>query len=176
MNWALPAILVLLLAFSAWVAWSDFRERQVSILALSCFTLVVATDAVYAGSFSQLFTNFLANLVFLLLQFLILTVYISLKKNKLTSVINSHIGSADIWIMIALALPFFWANFILFMTAALILSLLLHVASIVFRKNSDTRIPLAAYLVVNYATVRCLFYFLSWSPADESLIYSFFIP
>ena len=158
------------------VAYADFKTREVSVILLFCYSFLVAVDAIMSATAKITGLNFASNLGFVFLLFLCTTLYISIRNKKFVLITNGFMGWADVWIILVLALPFYWANYILFITVSFIIALLFHVVFSVFRKSPDRQIPLAAYLVINYAVLRLIIYFYGYDLFDESLIVSFLQP
>jgi hypothetical protein len=121
----------------------DLRERKIAATLIPLLLSGFIFRGIYSGSAAVLLAGAGINLTFILLQFLLLVAYFSLKNRKLTNIIDSHIGLGDILFFVVLSAAFSPLNFIFFYVLSLLFSLL---GMIVYRtsgKMADREIPLA---------------------------------
>jgi len=153
MEYLINTILIAVLGV---VIYQDFRYRAVSwivFLVLFIVSLIVGLGEISAADFVQ---SSLINLGILAIIFAGLTLYFSLKEGKLVYIINKYIGVGDLLLFVILAILFSPANFILFYTISLLLTVLGSAAFILFKKDNKAEIPLAgAFSIV---LIACLIY------------------
>jgi hypothetical protein len=132
--------LIVLLAI---VLFQDFRTRQISWYLIPLLLSLFIFKAFFLLSLSEITRNSLFNFIFILLQLLALTAYISFKKKKLTNIINTYIGIGDVLFFIVICLSFSPANFILFYVLSNVIILISFLAYNIITKKSSKEIPLA---------------------------------
>jgi hypothetical protein len=109
----------------------------------------------------------LTNLSFLLLQFVLLTLWFSIKEKKYTLITRSYLGSGDIAFWITLALFFSPVNFILFFLCSLLGSLVL---ALTLSMNSGKKIPLAGFQAIFLCPVMLVILINKMSVRDDSFL------
>ncbi|MDQ3109901.1 MAG: hypothetical protein M3R17_08395 [Bacteroidota bacterium] len=139
----IPGIIALVI-----LAWQDFRTRRIAwwllpVLAASIFLAGFASNS--AKTIGQ---NFSINMIFLLIQFLLVWIWFSAKNKRLSRIIDTQIGLGDVLFMICVALAFSPGNFLIFYIGGMILTLISTVLIKIFRQNSVMEIPLAGALSV----------------------------
>jgi len=137
-------ILVILILIS----WQDFRYRAISWIFIPVLAALFILYALLSLDYTSVFTNFLSNAGFLCIQYLILTIYFSLKYKKITNIINKSIGIGDILFFIVLCFYFSPINFIIFSTISLLLITLFFGVWQLVRKSRNMQIPLAGALSI----------------------------
>ncbi|MEO5644581.1 MAG: hypothetical protein ABIQ40_08580 [Bacteroidia bacterium] len=137
----IPGIIALVI-----LAWQDFRTRKIAwwllpVLAASFFLAGYASAS--AKTIGQTFS---INIVFLLIQFLLVWSWFSVKNKRFSKIIDTQIGLGDVLFMICVALVFSPGNFLIFYIGGMILTLIITLVIRVVRKNSLAEIPLAGAL------------------------------
>jgi uncharacterized membrane protein len=89
------------------------------------------------------------NTMLLIFQFLLLTIYFSIRSHRLTNIVNKFIGIGDIIFFIFLGLTFSPFNFMLFFITSLVLTLIVY-AIFVRGKKEQYKIPLLGSMAVFY--------------------------
>lgn len=134
------------------IGWYDIRYRWVPLWLLVGAFIVVAARSVAMNGVALASHFFIINSVFLLLQLVLLSLYFMLRKKRLFIVFDKVIGWGDVFFLFILAGTFSELNFLLFLAAGYLLSLL---AAIVI-KGLDTKhdivnnVPLAAMMAACY--------------------------
>lgn len=167
MNWISIFFLLASVALSISIAISDFRHREIDLRLLILYSLVIGGGLIYSSSVSVLLLNLGRNLLFISLVTLLIIAYFRSKYKKPVRLLDTYLGAGDLWILLTLALPLFWINYILFFSAATFLSLLIHL--IAFKRSAQ--IPFAAYLVLSFSLVEIISAYHQYELFDESLVY-----
>jgi hypothetical protein len=137
---SLPLSLLILLIL-VMVAWQDFKYRAITWLYFPLLALFIVLEIYFAtGQFFGFF--FFINLLFVIIQLLLITLYLSLKKREFIRIWHNYLGIGDIYFFVILCLIFSPVNFILFYLLSLVLSVAIATAMQV-SGNSFRLIPLA---------------------------------
>ncbi len=132
--------------------YQDFTQRAVNWLLL--FLLIPCQSGLTCLTIGaeELFFNIGINVMLLAFQFLLLTIYFSLRTRHLTNIINKFIGIGDLFFFIFLSLAFSPFNFILFFILSLLLILIVY--AIAMRgKLEQYKIPLLGNMSIIYLIV-----------------------
>ncbi len=130
------------------LSWQDFRSRRIAwwLLPILAITFFLASSQM--NSVSEIGMGFSLNITFLLIQFLFVWIWFSLKQRKFSKLIDSQIGLGDLLFMICIAFAFSPANFMIFYTIGMIVTLLVTIIVRLFRSNEKSEIPLAGALAI----------------------------
>lgn len=126
-----------------YIIYHDFRFRTLPVSILVFTLIIVILRSVVINSWYNALFFAAINILILTVQYIFLTIYFSLRNKKLISILNSYIGSGDIWFYGALTFCFSPLNFVLFNA----LSCFIVIAVYIFQKNKST-IPLAGFLAL----------------------------
>ena len=137
------ALVSLLLA----VIYQDFKSREVSLLILLAVILCTGIFGLSCLKPNLFFKYFAINLGFLVSQFVLVTIYFSLKKRAFQNITKSQIGWGDILILLGLCCYFSPVNFIVFYVLSLLFIFLIFGISQLVRKKTSM-IPLAGALAI----------------------------
>jgi hypothetical protein len=146
LRYIFPALLLL---SCCRIAYEDFMRREVYILTLLVFSVLLLTQALVQQALFSLLTNVAISLLFIGIQALVVFIYFRFRKKELR--FTDIIGGADIWMILVLALSFDWILYVFFITFSTVLTLILSIVIRTVKKNADERIPLAGYFAVFYA-------------------------
>ena len=150
--------LIFSVAFSAIVAFYDFKYRQVPVWTLLFYTILLVSEAFCFTDARILIHTISYNLCFLAIQAAVLFLYYFLRYKSYVKLLNS-IGAADIWLIIDISISFSTINFIVFMTVSLLLSLILFLVYLFVSKSKKQHIPLAGFIAAFYALSKIFVYF-----------------
>ncbi|RZL20276.1 MAG: hypothetical protein EOO89_00735 [Pedobacter sp.] len=122
----------------------DLKYRAVHwwlfpLLLASCWYMASEHDL------QQPINNLLWNTIFLASQFLLLTIYFSLKRGQLTSVFKGLFGIGDLFFLLSIAVYFSFLNYLLFYVASLLLIVCFELFWRINAKNQERQVPLAGY-------------------------------
>ena len=125
------------------IFYQDLKYKAVTWILFPLIAIVFITYNLYSNNISVVAFNSAINLVFVLLQLLILTLYFSLKARKIVNIAQQSLGWGDILFLTSVCLLLPPDTFFLFYVISLILIVLKEIISrIVFAKFSE-KIPLA---------------------------------
>lgn len=138
--------MVTILFFSVlfWVFYQDLRYRGIYWWT---FILVFVGSVCY--NFSSLsMTEILYKGLFVLLNLLALTVYISIKNRRLTAIWNGYFAAGDILFLLAILPLFSFFQFVLFFVIGTIGTLLLHFFALMVSSKYEKTIPFAGNMAI----------------------------
>lgn len=140
--WLLTMLLLL------WVAYEDFRSREITVWPIPVIFLLGILKIVLHHSEGIQLRDTGLNLLFLILQFLLLTIYCSVKSGKVINPVSADwIGMGDVLILLALSSHFAFWDFLLFNIIGLSGMLLVYLGIVfLLKKPGFQRIPLAGGL------------------------------
>ena len=151
------------------IFFQDLKEKHVSIWILCVFSGFILFEAIVNGAFTE--KSVLLNLLFCLIQFLIITLYFSLKARRFVKIFESLFGWADIWVTLSLAFSFYWVNYVFFLTFSYTVSLVLYILARIIFGNISEKIPLAGMLCFLYAVVKVIFFYWDMSTLNDQVFY-----
>lgn len=142
------ALIILLLS----VFYQDIKYRAVYWVLFPIMLILQFFIALTYYSLQLVLLNGMYNLIFIVIQFLLITVYFSLKNKKLINISTNYLGWGDIIFLLVISFSFSPLNYLFFYITSLCLivtvSLIFHFKS----KNDPIKIPLAglqsAYLIL----------------------------
>ena len=124
--WQIIVFIALLISL-ALIAVEDFQIRTIKVWKLiicSFFsTLYSFTDV----QFFQIWKQFLFNLLFLIIQLLLVMLYFALKKRRLVNILDTYIGLGDMLFFALVALLFVFEWFVIFYFGSLLIVLLISI-------------------------------------------------
>lgn len=138
----LSAILALC-CFLGITAYQDFRYRSIP---LYCFAGIFASSFAVAISHAPLSAVVFSTLQTISLLALLLggiCLYIYARYKTLRQFVNNQLGTGDILFWVAIAAAFHAFNYLLFMLLSLMVTLLVHIAGLLFTSKRSPFIPLA---------------------------------
>jgi hypothetical protein len=130
------------------LSWQDFRSRQIAWWLLPALALVFLIGAFQKNPAGEIGKVVALNLAFLLVQFLFVWIWFSIKNKKISKIIDVQIGLGDVLFMICVALFFSTVNFMLFYTFGMLLTLFVALVIKLFKASDKNEIPLAGALSI----------------------------
>jgi hypothetical protein len=142
---------------------------------LFLLTLCQAEASYLTIGVEELLFNFGINTLLLIFQFLLLTVYFSLRTRSLTNIINKFIGTGDLFFFVFLSTAFSPFNFILFFILSLLLILIVY--AIALKGNlKQYKIPLLGDMSIIYLVLLAIEYLHSgFNRFDDSMAVHLFL-
>lgn len=151
MNLIYYVSLIILFFSSGFIAYQDFKERQVSLCLIIVFGVINIFSVLYFRDLITLLYNFIGTSIYLVIIWVFLKGYLYLKFKKNKTIINESIGLADIYIIFFIGITFNFIGLIFFFCFSFILSLLFFLVSSSLKKDeSHATVPLAGFLVLFY--------------------------
>lgn len=130
-------ITIVTLLIMCLISIEDFFRKEVSILWLSCFLILIIFYFLFFNSW--FYINFTINISILFFLHITMKTYSMFKNGKNEKIINRTIGLGDIIIASIFALVFTPINFLIFLNISFIIGILYY---LIFKKKSN-KIPLA---------------------------------
>jgi hypothetical protein len=138
-----PVILILIILLVPLII-EDFTHRKISLIWLIGIIIAsVAYQATTSSSIKPILINTLINFIIIIVHFLILTAYFSLKEKRVIDLKKNYLGKGDIVFLISISFLLSPVNFVLFFFTSLIFSLLTTLIVRLFIPDKFITIPLA---------------------------------
>jgi hypothetical protein len=154
------------------IVYQDFKQRSISWWTIPLLLIIGGIQSYFINDWQQGLQFFLVNILFIGFQYLVLTIYFSLKEKRLVQIVNKWIGLGDWLFFIGLATLFSVVHFTMFF----IFSIFLILVFFLILKNTILKqvktIPLAGAMSLVYI-LTWLFFFQHWDKfySDELLYY-----
>ncbi|MBI5541218.1 MAG: prepilin peptidase [Bacteroidia bacterium] len=158
MFWLIHISLFTLLLITA---YQDFKWREIHWIIIPFLAISLIFYSIQESTLIEVLNNSLINLSIVLIQFLFVTIWFSIKSKKLVNILRQHIGLGDWLFFVCLCLAFSPINFILFLVSAFILSLLIHLITLLILKTTEKTVPLAglvATILLGVLIIESVFY------------------
>ena len=154
MQWPITFLLLTILFY---IGIQDFKHRAISWWTIPLlFILMLLLQREELSSWEWVKAS-LINLVFLLVNGLIITLYYSLKERKWVNIIDQKIGWGDILFMGAVSFFFSFPNMLLFMLTCLLLAILIAFIQLaLLKREQNYTVPLAGIMAVVLAIVTLI--------------------
>ncbi|WP_295673718.1 hypothetical protein [uncultured Mucilaginibacter sp.] len=158
-------LLVLLVVF-----FQDLKSRYVYwILFPALLILFFATSLLQHRSFSEILQPAAMNLSFLVMQFLLVSAYFSLKNRRWVNITAELLGWGDILLLLSIAFYFSVLNFLFFYIISLVVSVIAWLSWKLMSKGKNTQIPLAGFQAICLVVfLMSDWYWLHFNTADDT--------
>jgi hypothetical protein len=163
---------MLLLGLLALVVYQDFRYRSLSIIVLASLFAVVFSNSILLNGWKLAGIYFGENLLQIGIQLVGITIYFSWKQRRLINIINTYLGSGDVWFYAIVAWCFSPLNFVLFnlVTCGIVLA---GYAIYRYAKPNERTIPLAGCLALGLMLLLMMSQFFNVvKPYDDTYLMS----
>ncbi|MDQ3191759.1 MAG: hypothetical protein M3Q58_09205 [Bacteroidota bacterium] len=130
------------------ITFQDFKYKAVSWLVFPALFLIFILTALEQNSVAFIAEHLLFNMMFVLFQLLMVTVYFSIKNRKIINIEKNYLGSGDILFFIILASSFSFLNFVFVYILSLIAVVAAYLFYQIFKKNATDQIPLAGGMAI----------------------------
>lgn len=140
------------------ISVQDFKFRAVYwwLFPLLFFALGLLTyDRTVPG---QITANLVANMGFVFLQLLLLSIYFSVKERRLVNIFAHNFGIGDLLFLLSVTVYFSLFNYILFYVTSLIIVIVFTLILNQLVKKTNPKIPLAgeqALLLILFMAIDC---------------------
>lgn len=128
------------------IIYQDFRYRGISWYLIPLIFVALIIKGLQVIDWKEQLNYFFMNAGIVLLQIGGASLYFSIRNKQFINIINQQLGLGDVLILLVLCLSFSPPNFVLFLTIALLTTLLITVSRIVAIGSKYIHIPLAGYL------------------------------
>jgi hypothetical protein len=156
---------ILLFAVLIFMAWQDFKFRAIYWWLFVLVFMLLGQIKLSQSNWQVLLNDWVANVAFLALQILCLSVYFSCKERRWVNIFKQHLGLGDLLFLFSITCYFSFFNYILFYVMSLLVCLLLSLLINVYSANFKAKIPLAGM----QAIVLCVALVLSLLPTPLTL-------
>ncbi|CAH0304069.1 hypothetical protein SRABI27_04854 [Pedobacter sp. Bi27] len=129
----------------AGMLYQDLKYRGIYWWMFPILLLLLAIGTVQILGFSEMIAQVVKSCLFLGLQFLALTAYISIRQKKLTNVFNGFFGLGDLLFLLAISFGFSFLNYVLFYLLSLMMVVLFTAIFGHHTQAHGKKIPLAGY-------------------------------
>lgn len=160
-------MLILTIVCCILLAYQDFKSREVNILVLICLfvgSLAITFDRIGF----EVYTLTAINMLLIFILFTCLFIYFSLKKMKITNILDTKIGKGDLVILLAITPLFIPENLMTFIVFSVLIALVISIPLKI------KKIPLAGFISVgllsffilekiNFINGLLPFYSISWN-------------
>lgn len=135
---------ILILVAMLIVFVQDLRSRSVYwLLFPTLVVLFIGIDIIRGRPFSEIWPPVTVNLVFVILQLLVITTWFSLKEKRWVNVPAQLLGWGDILFQISIACYLSFVNFLVFHIVSLMIALIIWLIWQLLDKKKSKYIPLA---------------------------------
>jgi hypothetical protein len=153
-------LLAILIVILAPIVIEDFRHRQISLAWILGVLLIAIFQQLNTDLSSlNIATNTIINLGIILLNYVILTLYFSIRNRKIINIKNEYLGIGDIAFLLSAAFLFSPINFICFLLCSLIFTLVFTLFTRLFFPNKLSTIPLAGLQAFFLAIILLVMFF-----------------
>lgn len=127
------------------IVYQDFKFKAVSAWIFLVLLVALSVEVYKEDGLQILLSNLKYNLLFISSQFLLLTLYFSVKAKKFKNVFKELIGIGDLIFLISIAVYFNVYSFVVFYMLSLIFTLTLKLMMNIYSKSQTRLIPLAGF-------------------------------
>lgn len=143
----------------ACMVYQDFKYRGIYWWMFPVLFLLMATATVQVLGFTETIAQAGKSVLFLVLQFVVLTGYISIKQKKLTNIFDGFFGLGDLLFLVVLCVGFSFLNYVLFYLLSLML-IILFTAIFGYQSTAHgKKIPLAGYQALLFMVLTAISWF-----------------
>lgn len=138
---------ILFMGLLALVVYQDFRYRSLSIALLAGLFLFAAGNTIFINGWKQALIYAGENVLLIGVQLIGILIYFSLKHKRIINIVNTYLGSGDVWFYGILAFCFSPLNFVLFNLSICFIVLVAYATAALAKPNGRT-IPLAGCMAL----------------------------
>ena len=145
MMFALQAAIFMVLSG---MAYQDFRYRGIYWWMFPLLSVLLIFSGLLIVSLETMVFSAIKSCLFVVVQLLILTAYLSLKEKQLINILTGFFGLGDLLFLVAISTRLSFLNYVMFYIVSLMLVILF---SIIFIRKSNAKaykIPLAGYQAI----------------------------
>lgn len=132
--------------------WEDLRHRAVHWSLLAQAFLGLGVFGLFTNGHHVFWTDLPVNILFVLLQFIGITLYVSLRERRWVNPFKDRVGPGDLLFMLACAFAFPRHAFVLFILSGIFFSLLGYGVLRLLKPAQPASVPTAGLLALYLAT------------------------
>ena len=163
-------IKILLIALLALLTYQDFRHRAISWIGPVAVFCLLVFKGLLTLSFSKLGSDFLINELILFVQFSILIIYFRMKGYSFKGFWKNVMGTGDLLFLVCISAAFAPVNFILFLLAGLVFTMIGYGIMILLKIGKEKPIPFAGLLAVFMIFLLITQSFGKWDSYDNETV------
>ena len=153
------------------IVYQDFKQRSISWWTIPFLIFFGIIQSMYFNDYQEGIQYFFTNCLFIVFQYLVLTIYFSIKEKQLVQIIDRWIGLGDWLFFVGLATLFSPVHFIMFFISSIIFVLFVFLILKCFFLKKLKTIPLAGGISLVYI-LTWLYFFRDWDTFySEELLY-----
>ncbi len=140
---------ILILAVLLMIFFQDIKDRTVFWFWFPWLAILfIALRLSHHQLFAEVWQPALINCTFLIFQFLIVSIYFSIKKRRLVNLMDGFFGWGDILFLLCTACYLSMLNFLFFYVASLLAALVIWLLWQAISKEKNKHIPLAGFQAI----------------------------
>ena len=153
------------------IAYQDFKYRANSwFLFPILFIQVLIIGLINNASCKEFFLSTASNIFILVIQFLVVKIYFSVRKGRGISIVDHYLGLGDVLFLVIFSFAFSTFNFLLVYLVSLVIALIGSTIFTGMKKMSTMKIPLAGYFSLILISMLVLKLFsTTFSTYDDTL-------
>ena len=165
----------LLFVILCFIVFQDFKFKAVSWILFPLLAIISFIISIQQLPVRTVLLNSLLNVAFFSTQLVLISIYFSIKKWKISWILNRYLGLGDVLFLFAIIFLFHPVNYILFLVSGFAFSLFLSVIYFVLYKPQEKHIPLAGIMSIILAILVILRIFLTLDlMLDDTLLFGIF--
>lgn len=129
----------------AGMVYQDFRFRGIYWWLFPLLLMLFVADAVLRSVFVSTVSAAGGNVLFLTVQVLLLSGYVSLRQGRLTNIFRGYLGLGDLLFLLCISFCFSFLNYIAFYLLSLMIVIVLTLIFSGRSRAEKQKIPLAGY-------------------------------
>jgi hypothetical protein len=128
----------------------DWKSKSIGAWLLLLFSVSVISYSFFNVALRQFCIVFIYNIGYLLLLFILLTIYFSFKNRKLENILDRYLGWGDVLVLIALCSAYIPIRFVLFVTLCSLFAAIMSFFLVRKEELKKYSIPFVSYIVFFY--------------------------
>jgi hypothetical protein len=149
----------------AGMAYQDFRYRGIYWWMFPILAILFGFHTLHSTNLKSMVSAATSSCLFIGVQLLILTIYLSLKRSRMINIFSGFFGLGDFLFLVAISVGFSFLNFVVFYMTSLLLVVLWSLVSPNKSEGQANKIPLAGYQALLLGGVLLI----DWRVANFSL-------
>ncbi|MCJ0743680.1 hypothetical protein [Pedobacter montanisoli] len=121
------------------MAWQDFKYRAIYVWLFIVSAVLLGVLKYNAAGLANLLSDLKSNMLFLLAQALLISLYFAWKEKRWVNLLKGYFGEGDLLFLVCMAFYFSFMNYVLFY----LISILLVLTGSILYKKHEMKIPLA---------------------------------
>lgn len=133
------------------MAYQDFRHRGIYWWMFPIVSILLTWNTLQLVSLETMVNAIIKSSLFLAIQLIILTAYLSIKQKQLVNILTGSFGLGDLLFLVALTMGLSFLNYVAFYIISLLLVIIFSLFTIKRSNMEGYKIPLAGYQAIFFA-------------------------